>query len=172
MKFNNVTIAALSLSFAAIVMTPTANASSATVAGTAKWNGNTGNLGSMCKFTKNVAGTMTFDEASNTWTTTSPAEFHVKTRGNNNINVIAYEKLLQGSSEIADVQVDYQYDTVITGPAGLTINLNDDDISVGMNGKRGKLEFELGGTAVVTNDDIVFGSNQSYSINHEVTCIQ
>ena len=170
MKFNNVTIAALSLSFAAIAMVPTASASSPDAV--AKWNGNTGNLGSMCRFTKNTAGTMTFNEANNTWTTTAPAQFHVKVRGNNNINVIAKEKLMQGSTEVADVQVDYQYDTEITGPAGLTINLNDDDISVGMNGKRGKLKFELGGTAVVTNDDIVFASNQAYTINHEVTCIQ
>ncbi len=162
--FTGLFMLAFIFSFSAIAST--------TVAGHAKWNGNTGNLADLCTFKKNDAGTMTYDEAAGMWTTTSPAVVHVKTRGNNNLKVEAVEELYAGTTKVEDVTVNYSGST-IAKPNGTTSNLNTDNLTVSMNNKAGKVKFTIAGTATMPADtDVVLAKNTEYTVKHKVTCIQ
>ena len=147
-----------------------------TVAGHAKWNGNTGNMSNLCTFKKNDAGTMTYDESGGIWTTTTAAVVHVKTRGNNNLKVEAVKKLYQGTTEVEDVTVDYTAgsNSSVVKPTGSgAANINTDNITVSMNNKAGKVKFNIAGTATMPADtDVVLSQNTAYTVKHKVTCIQ
>ncbi len=151
-------------------------AMASTVAGHAKWNGNTGNMSDICAFVDTPTdGTMSFDESDDTWTTTAPAVVELRTRGNNNLTVTSDNLLYQGttgSSDVVGITVDYTGSTVEM-PNGntLTTNVNSNSIAVGMNNAVGIVTFNIEGTAKHTAD-VVLAKNTDYHVKHTITCIQ
>ncbi len=151
---------------------------SETLAGHAKWNGNTGNMSDICAFVggTHTAGTMTYNETSGVWTTTTPAVVQLRTRGNNNLDVKAVKKLYQGSTEVEDVTVDYTAgsNSSVEKPDGSgSANINKDNITVSMNNTAGIVKFNIAGTATMPSDtDVVLSKNTVYTVKHKITCTQ
>ncbi len=141
------------------------------VAGTTEWNGNTGQLKNMCKFTKNESGTMSYHEPTGVWTVTQAAKVTVKARGNKKITVTTNGKLYDGSSVVGETKVDYG-NSFVNGVANASAKVRKDKIIVGMRKKQGYLDFYIKGTATMKDDTLMLKSNTDYDIKHTLTCIQ
>ncbi len=147
-----------------------------TVAGHAKWNGNTGNMQDLCKFNGiPTAGVMSFDEATKTWKTTSAAVVILQTRGNNNLKVEPVKFLYQGTTQVTAITVDYKATgatSTVTMPTGAgAVNVNTDTIDASMNNVDGEITFNIAGTAKHTTD-VMLSENEDYHVKHKITCIQ
>ncbi|MCP4927891.1 MAG: hypothetical protein GY918_02400 [Gammaproteobacteria bacterium] len=154
----------------------TAMANSATVAGHAYWNGNTGSMQDMCKFNGTpTAGVMSFDEATKTWKTTSAAVVIVQTRGNNNLKVEPVNTLYQGSTPVTAITVKYNAagaTSTVTMPTGAgAANVNTSTIDASMNNVDGEVTFNIAGTATHTTD-VMLSENEDYTVKHKITCTQ
>ena len=134
-----------------------------------KWNGNTGPLSDTCDFIEQVDGTMSYDEASQTWTVTTPATAKVKTRNANNMNVTAGE--LVGNTGTHDVTVQYTGSSITKGGNTVPININTDSISA-QTSTTGTYTVTLDGSATMDDANTFFDANVAYSIEHTITCTQ
>ncbi len=153
----------------------TAMAGPVTLADPAKWNGNTGNMPDICTFKKNEAGTMTYDETSGVWTTTTAAVVHVKTRGYNKILVEPVKFLYQGGTKGEAITVNYTASgatSTVTMPTGAgPANVNTSTIDAAMNNTAGKVKFNIAGTATHATD-VMLSENTEYTVKHTITCTQ
>lgn len=149
------------------------------------WNGTTGTLFSdKCEFIANVPGSMTYDIATGVWTTgLDKATVVVKTRNVDGITAEATDSKLYKSSdnsEVGAVTIDYMANgTAITGPAGMTVNINSNGISATDIDQGGSaytnVNVTLAGTATMNNTDVETNGleeNESYYVSHTVTCLQ
>jgi hypothetical protein len=154
--------------------------------GTATWGGTTGAIhgSGACQFKLNQPGVMSFDGV-DTWNVTTNAVVVLKTKGGNtgvkNVKVEAGTKLLKGTTEVADVTVNYLPSSTVTvknGKAGYTTNrgtteLHAEDINKATG--RTKVTFSIGGKATMAegaDSELLLEDTTAYKINHTVTCLQ
>jgi hypothetical protein len=171
------------LVISAIIASVTATASFANNgSGTATWGGDSGVVHGSgdCQFKKNQAGTMSYDDATMTWNTTSNAVVVLKVRNTNNVKVESDNKLrTTNNTAVADVVVNYLPQSTISvkGKNDATTNRNSNSLTAGNLKKNGngvtKVTFSIGGKATMTEDETLnINDDTDYKINHTVTCLQ
>ncbi len=150
--------------------------------GTATWGGDSGTVhgNGDCQFKTNQAGTMSYDDATTTWNTTSNAVVVLKVRNTNNVKVESDNKLrTTNNTAVADVVVNYLPQSTISvkGKNDATTNRNSNSLTAGNLKKNGngvtKVTFSIGGKATMTEDETLnINDDTDYKINHTVTCLQ
>lgn len=145
------------------------------------WSTTVSGLSPMCDFVANgssLNGTMTYNEATSTFTSATAPVVKVKTRGKNNLQVTHAN--LVGDNQTQAVTVDYSSSTLTKGNTSFPITANPDSTPAGAgkgtlttsgNNQAGTYTLTIAGTATHDANTVVI-DNKTYTITHTVACIQ
>lgn len=139
------------------------------------WQGQTSlqEFDAECTFLQSNPGTMIL--VGNTWTVTSPATVHLKTRGADHVTVESDDLIrLNSSGDAVDTAaVNYTGSGVTGGPPSITPVVTPTLISVENITSPGASVFTIAvdGEAVMANTNAL-GNSTGYHIRHIVTCVQ